>query len=94
MAKQTAKKIFKYELKLVEEQKVEMPISAKIIHIDVQFGVICVWVIVDPLVDVYHKRTFHIVGTGHDMPKTEELTHIGSVLMKTGLFVWHIFEAK
>lgn len=91
MAIQMAKKIFKYELQILDIQIIDMPANAQILHVDVQSERICLWAVVEPTARLVPRR-FHIVGTGHDMPKYVVLQHLGSVLMHQGTFVWHIFE--
>ena len=68
---------------------VMMPIKAKILSVQLQGGVICLWAEVDTNFD---KEARHILisGTGHRLDDFEEKTFIGTV-QENGL-VWHIFE--
>lgn len=79
-------KIFKYPLKLTDEQSIEIPRNHKILSVQIQMGVLCLWAAVEPEGDTVF-RTFLIVGTGCDMP---EEGYIATV--QDGTLVWHIFS--
>ena len=84
----TKRAIFKYELKITEQQVVFLPDQAEIISVDNQDGTLCLWAIVGTnsrKVD----RHIEIVGTGSPMPNVERI-FLGTVLMPP--FVWHVFE--
>lgn len=81
--------IYKYKLnRNLHVQKVLMNPHAKIIHIALQFGELCVWAEVPD--GIYNEdRIFHIIGTGHQFPQGALLTHHGTFL--DGAYVWHIY---
>jgi hypothetical protein len=80
-------KIFKYQLHLVNDQSIKMPVGTDILVAQVQDGVICLWAVVDE--DAHNEiRKIYIVGTGHDVPL--ECQYISTVQL--GHFVWHIFD--
>jgi hypothetical protein len=89
-------KIFKYPLAIVDEQRVPMPIGARILSAATQregHGVapverVCLWAEVDPLAD-RADRTILIRGTGHDAPDAPA-RFVGTCLQ--GPFVWHVYE--
>lgn len=82
-------KVFKYPIDLREWNYIDMPIGAKILSLQVQADVPCIWALVEP--DMEHQtRKFLVVGTGHEVdPGSSKF--IGTVQMANGL-VWHIFE--
>jgi hypothetical protein len=78
--------IYKYPLKLVDEQTVEMPNSATLLHVAEQNGQLCLWAMVDPRREVVGVPIV-IVGTGNPMGNVGK--YLGTVQM--GRFVWHVF---
>ena len=82
--------IWKYELDVVPEQDVRMPFSAKILTVQIQKEVPCIWVSVDPTLN-YLERTIVMRGTGHDL-KEDLGTYIGTFQQLNGVFVWHVFD--
>lgn len=84
------KAIWKYTLKITDEQSVKMPRGAKILSTASQDGSLCVWAEVDPsrwakgdTVDV----AFAVVGTGN--PMSHRGSFVGTVVMSP--FVWHVY---
>ena len=79
--------VWKFTLELVDYQVVAMPDGARIIHCADQMGALCIWAEVDtdaPMV----SRTVAVVGTGHRLVGGH---HVGSVMQREGLLVWHIY---
>ena len=81
--------IHKYRLEITGRQIVLMPEGAKVLHVGVQRFDLCLW--------AQHRqdrpateRHFAICGTGHELPRLETRTYIGTVV--TEPFVWHVFE--
>ncbi len=83
--------IWKFPLRLTDIQTVDMPASAEVLSAGNQFETICLWARVDPTAATT-PRTFAIVGTGHAAPPPHEARFIGTVIMSSGAFVWHVFE--
>lgn len=84
------KTIWKFPLVITGEQTVEMPGRAKILTVQVQDGVPCLWAVVDPQVPT-RPRIIECHGTGNPSVKPgADLDHIGTVQMAP--FVWHFFE--
>lgn len=79
-------KIFKYPLKITGKQSIKIPRNHRILSVQVQDGILCVWAAVEPEGCTVF-REFLIVGTGCDMPEEE---HIATV--QDGHLVWHIFS--
>lgn len=84
-------KIFKYTLKIVDEQEVEMPKGAIILDVQEQnMGFLSLWAIVDPEAEV-EKRKFEVIGTGNEI-SMKPREYIATAVC--GLYVWHIFEVN
>ena len=80
--------IWKYLLELTDEQTVNMPRSAEVLHVGIDpNGSLCVWALVDPNT-MPEDRVFFVHGTGFPVPSGRR--HLGSVTL--GPFVWHVFE--
>jgi hypothetical protein len=86
--------IWKYEVPILGCFSLELPAGAELLTVQVQFGVPCIWVIVDPEKPLIEMQ-FRLFGTGHEInPKMGELTHVGSFMMLDGMLVWHLFVKK
>ncbi|MBL4904338.1 MAG: hypothetical protein JKY62_17070 [Desulfocapsa sp.] len=84
--------IYKYKLGQ-HPAVIEMPVGAKVLHVDAQHGHLMLWAEVDE--DPHaptEERTFLIIGTGFSFPEELKKEFIGTVLQ--GYLVWHIFEKK
>jgi hypothetical protein len=84
-------KIFKYVLKVQDEQAIKMPIGAVVLSVQFQRGVLSMWAIVNPN-NEDELRCFEVYGTGADFPSLgmAERKHLATV--QEGPFVWHVFE--
>ena len=83
------KTIWKIELKLVDEQVIELPASAHHLCVQLQDGKPCLWSQVRTEAGKEKYRVF-VCGTGNEMPDSVQHTdHVGTV--QTGQYVWHIF---
>lgn len=81
--------IYKYRFDIADEFAIHMPKGAKIIHVDVQKGVPCMWAIIDPFAD-REPRKFRVIGTGHEHSgQLFLMQHIATFQMPP--FVWHLF---
>lgn len=87
-------KIFKYKIELLGQQKISMPVDAKIINLDCVDGKAFLYAIVDEHSNLFEERRIKHYGTGHPM-----LTMPGSVDKYIGTYktngnslVWHVFE--
>jgi len=65
------KTIWKYEVAVRDELRIEMPSGARILHVEEQPGNggtgVCMWALVDSK-NPMEMRKFIIFGTGHDIP--------------------------
>jgi hypothetical protein len=83
--------IWKFPLKTTDEQTVEFPEGAEILSVQAQDNTPCVWALVNPKGKKMPK-TFHIFGTGHNVPPAER-KFIGTYQLHGGALVFHLFEA-
>lgn len=82
------KKIYKYQLQIVEEQIVKMPGRPLLFKVGLDpGGDLCVWVLVNPEA-VMRSQTIFVVGTGAVVPGDAQLW-LGTV--QRGAFMWHVF---
>ena len=84
------RKIFKYRVN--DEQIVEMPVSARIIHCDLQGDKVTLWAEVPVDVEHHEMDIFEckIVGTGWEID-VEKFKHINTVITNNLGLVWHIY---
>jgi len=83
--------IWKYTLETTYFQQIKIPSPAKILTIQVQHGVPCIWVLVDLEEDLINKELI-IVGTGHPVDDPHTLNYVGSFQLMEGQFIGHLFE--
>lgn len=84
------KSIYKYPIEVVDEQEVSMPIGAKILCVQLQYGKPCLWVEVNLDEAVHEKRKVFVHGTGNRYE--EHQRYIGTFQLSNGNFVFHVFE--
>lgn len=85
--------IWKYVVEPENEQIIGMPCGAQPLHAAMQHGEICLWMFVrhnNPLV----PRVVQVRGTGRNEDGVDPKDHVGSVLMRDGYLVLHIFLKK
>ena len=82
--------IWKYDLGPKFSTTVDMPVGAKVLTIQEQFGVGRIWALVDPKAPK-EKRTFKVFGTGGIVDENPG-AYIGTFQMNQGSFVFHVFE--
>lgn len=85
--------IYKYPLRTLHTQEVEMLAGAKILTVQSQDDVICIWVEVNEAETKTEKRTFNIRGTGYAFSDVSEV-YIGTVQLQKGILVFHVYESK
>ncbi len=84
--------IYKYVLKIEDTQTIRMPVTARILSVQVQRDVPCIWAVVDLDVIGFEDRQFIVYGTGHLMTG-DEGRFIGTFQMARGSLVFHLFES-
>lgn len=88
-------------------QTLELPDGAYVLHVDYPqndpgnpsnpvnpHSKIALWAAVDPTVPT-EPRTFIVIGTGKRFEFEQpgfDMFHVGTVLIKGGWIVWHVFE--
>lgn len=89
------KRIYKYELKIVDYQDLELPKNSKILSVKNQYENIVVYAIVDTEIKIYDLYHFVIKGTGHDLPEgLDDYDFLGTVKLAKGELMFHIFYKK
>ena len=82
--------VWKYQFEIQDEVTIAMPYGSEVLSIQEQHGKPCMWVLVDPDGTI-RDRTFRILGTGH-ASREHPGRHVGTLLVRNGALVWHIFE--
>lgn len=86
--------IWKFPLKIIDEQIIMMPRINKIISVQVQQKVPCLWAIVNPDDSLKIPVKIVIIGTGHIHPSFMDMDFIGSIQLHEGNLVLHVFKDK
>lgn len=93
------KTIYRYELRITDEQTVRIPGLIKFLSIDssrsghLTSDRIELWALVDTSMPEREHRVW-IVGTGNPFPgeiDAGERQHLGHALTSDGMFVWHVW---
>ena len=82
-------KIWKYELKILDTQKLKMPSGAKPLSVQWQFNKLCLWMLVNEH-NITEDRVVAIYGTGHPLPMTIG-DYVGTFQTEGGSLVFHVF---
>lgn len=90
------KTIHKYVIpfEINTEHPVEMPVGARIVHMDAQGGSsnLHLWAMIETTSRT-EWRKFMILKTGGEIP-ANAYAHVGTTLVHDGRFVWHVFEIR
>lgn len=84
--------VWKFELEIEDYQSIEMPKGAKLLTVEVQFGIPVLYALVNPDAEKV-ERAIRIAGTGHSIVENN-IEYIGSFQMHGGAFVAHVFEIQ
>lgn len=87
-------RIYKYNLEATDEQTLLMPLGARILCVQMQGPALCLWAEVDDAQTVEERRAFRVIGTGHPIPDAASLTYIGTVQMRGGQLIFHVYEKR
>jgi len=82
--------IWKFTLQATDIQTIKMPKGAKILCVQTQNEIPCLWAIVDPSASM-EDRTFSIYGTGHNIDGYDR-KYLGTFQLLKGNFIGHLFE--
>jgi hypothetical protein len=85
--------IFKQTLDTVYEQTIELPEYSRILCINVQHGIPCIWYECNPNMPEEEVKIF-CVGTGGELPERVGLEYLGTVLMFGGDCVFHYYKER
>jgi hypothetical protein len=86
------KRIYKYPLTIDDVQHVVMPDGAKILAIQIQNNILCIWAMVAPG-NPPRKRSFFMFVTGQDLPDIiDGLEYLTTFQTHDGRFVFHVYE--
>ena len=83
------KSIWKYPLEVTDEQTISAPSGAKLLHVALQGGDLCVWAEVSPAA-IKAPLPIRIYGTGHDLPD-DPGKHLGTFMLEGGTLVFHAY---
>jgi len=84
-------RIYKYPIEPNDLIAIEMPKGARVLSVQAQRGVPCIWALVDPDAETA-IRCFRIYGTGHPVSKPV-LPYVGTFQSHGGDLVFHLFDA-
>jgi len=88
-----AKRIFKYQMELVDKQFIRLPKDAQVLDVQSQKETPCLWALVEPYNET-EERCFEIFGTGHEVKfdMGVDRSYISTFQITGGSFVFHVFE--
>jgi len=85
-------KIFKYPIPPNDQFMIQMPKGAKILCVQMQNNIPCIWAMVDEKAPL-RTRYFSFIGTGHEFSHHDDVSkYIGTIQMNMGSLVFHLFE--
>lgn len=86
--------IWKYPLRIVDEQHIEIPIGAKVLTVQMQGNAPYLWALVNP--DARRESRFiRIFSTGDTMPEHKLISllkYVATFQEEPNKIVWHVFE--
>lgn len=80
--------IWKFPLQITDVQTIEVPTAGKLLSVQVQHQVPCIWALVDPK-QPKELRKIRIYGTGHPIDQLGQF--IGTFQVQAGALVFHVF---
>ena len=83
-------RVFKYPLKVSDEQIVVLPSVRKVLCVEVQGGIPCLWAEVNTESEELKPLRVLIFGTGHAMPD-DPGRYLGTFQLVGGSFVGHVY---
>lgn len=82
--------VWKFPLQLAERQVIEMPVGAKLLTVQIQHDIPCIWALVDPAAPTT-PLDIRTLGTGQAFD-AEDFKYIGTYQIHGGGFVFHVFH--
>lgn len=88
-----AKTIWKFPLVLSNTQEIPMPSEARILTVQEQDGIPCIWAMVNPS-NTLEIRIIEMFATGQSIREDMgvDRQYIGTVQLYNGQLVFHLFE--
>lgn len=86
------KTIYKYPIKVTDEQTLKLPVNAKILTVQTQNDTPCIWALVDTSEAQTENVDIRVYGTGHTINDSDNLDYIGTFQMHGGSLVFHVFR--
>ena len=84
--------VHKYPFPIEDHFRLELPLGAKVLSVQVQRGQPCLWALVTPSTPL-GERFFRLAGTGHEITQEpSRLKHVGTFQLHDGAIVFHLFE--
>ena len=87
------KTIYEYDLEVTDTQEVVLPVGSKILTVQVQNGVPCLWATVDVEKPNTDKKVIRTFGTGQEI-NANNLKYINTYQLYGGEVVFHVFMEK
>ena len=84
------KTIYKYPIKAADRFALSMPQGARVLTVQSQREVPCVWALVDPS-EPERLYDFALVGTGHKREDLDGMSYLGTVQLLGGDLIFHVF---
>lgn len=82
--------IYKYPIKIIDEQIVTMTEGADILCVQIQNGMPCLWALVDPDIEETETVVIRTIGTGHKFSDGDSCLYIGTYQLPS--LVFHVFR--
>lgn len=81
--------VWKFTLRIDDQQAVEMPEGAELLHVHEQYGSLALWALVIPTGQRTVSREILIRGTGTPIWTQP---YVGTAVCAHGALVWHVFD--
>lgn len=85
------KRIFKYQLQINDLQNLNLPVGAKILSVQAQRGIPCLWALVDDSEKEYSDVKVSMYGTGHPISENELKNKMFAGTIQIEGLVLHVF---
>ncbi len=86
--------IYKYQVPMVEEPVISMPVGAKVLSFGAQYEQLFIWALVDSDRKSLAAKRFLLATTGSVLnPRVTLMRLVGTATLSGGDYVAHLFEA-
>lgn len=83
--------IWKYQLRVATEQRIDMPVGAKILTVQLQGGEPHLWAMVNLAETKTESRLIAVFGTAHSISGWDAENYVGTFQLGEGMLVFHVF---